>query len=321
MKAVRAIVMMAALAGASTHNAAAQERAPLVAVLSWWSSTTLDLYAPFRRRLGELGYVEGRNIALEFHFAEGISGRAASLAGDLARRDVKVILAMATPAAHAAKAATTTIPIVMMVADPLATGLVPNISRPGGNITGMTSVSPALAGKRLELLREILPRLARIAFLGSTRDPNTRTFLAATEAAAQALGVLVQPALVGDASQFKAAFAAMAAERIDAVVVQPLFIDEIAALAKLSLEFRLPLIADQSEFARSGSLLSYGVDRDELYIQLADYVDKILKGAKPGDLPVGQVAKFKVVVNLKTAKALGFTVPPAVLERADEVIE
>ena len=269
----------------------------------------------------ELGYVDGRNIHVEYHSAEQRSDLAATLAADLVRREVDIIVAVATPAAHAAKNATATIPIVMQVSDPLATGLVASLAQPGGNLTGVSSSGPDLAGKRLELLRELRPDLARVAFLGAANDPNARTFLNETQAAAASIRVRLQPLLVTGPEEFDAAFATMIQEQAQGLIVQPLFVGHRAKLAELAARHRLPMVAEQRTFAVAGGLAAYGVNRSALSRRWAYYVDKILKGAKPADLPVELPTTFELVINLKTAKALGLEVPPTLLARADEVIE
>ena len=295
---------------------------PRIAILDFFpSATSMDSVGPFREGLRELGYIEGRNIHVEYHSAEQRGELAAKLAADFVQRRFDIIVAFATPAAHAVKSATTTIPIVIAVADALATGLVASLARPGGNITGVTSSSADLAGKRLELLRELRPGLARVAFLGAANDPNTRTFVQETKAAADSINVQLQPLLVTGPEEFEAAFTAMIAERTDGLIVQPLFFGHRSKLAELAARHRLPMIADQRRFAEAGALGTYGVDRKTYYRQPAVYVDKILKGAKPADLPVEQPTKFELIINLKVAKVLGLTVPLPLLARADEVIE
>jgi putative ABC transport system substrate-binding protein len=315
---------IAGIAGAAALPLAAraQETAPRIAVLDFFpsasSATTME---PFRQGLRDLSYVDGRTIIVEYHSAEQRGERAAKLAADLVRRRFDIIVAFATPAAHAAKNATTTIPIVIAVADALATGLVASLARPGGNITGVTSSSPDLAGKRLELLRELRPGLTRVAFLGAANDPNTRTFLRETQAAADSIRVRLQPLLITGPDEFESAFAAMSAERAEGLIVQPLFVGHRSKLVELAARHRLPMLADQRVFAEAGAIVTYGVDRKAFYRHPALYVDKILKGTKPSDLPVEQPTKFELTINLKTAKALGLTIPATVLARADEVIE
>ena len=281
----------------------------------------MDSVGPFREGLRELGYIEGRNIYVEYHSAEQRSELAAKLAADFVQRRFDIIVAFTSPAAHAVKSATTTIPIVIAVADVLATGLVASLARPGGNITGVTSSNADLVGKRLELLRELRPGLTRVAFLGAANAPITRTFVQETKAAADSINVQLQPLLVTGPEEFEAAFTAMVAERADGLIVQPLFAGHRGKLAELAARHRLPMIADQRSFAEAGALGTYGVDRKTYYRQPAVYVDKILKGAKPVNLPVEQPTKFELVINLKTAKALGLEVPPSLLARADAVIE
>ncbi len=305
----------------TTVTTAQSERPARVAVLSWFQAPPAGALDQFRQRLAELGHVEGRNIVFEFHSAEERNDRAAAIAADLARRQVDVIVVLATPAAHAVKNATGTIPIVALVADPEATGLVASHARPGGNITGITSASPDLAAKRLELLREIRPQLKRVAFLGSSRDPQTATFLRGTQRAADSLSIELTPILIGGPEDFGVAFAAMADVRVEALIVQPLFFDHREMLAKLALTYSLPMISDLRPFAEAGSLLAYGADSRETYRRAAGYIDRVLKGAKPADLPIEQANWLSLAVNLRTAKALGIVVPPAVLQRADEVIE
>ncbi len=297
-------------------------KAPRIGFLGWYSAdAAVRFVEPFRAGLRELNYVEGRNIQVEYHWADANAERAAAIARDLAQRQVDIIVVWATPAAHAVKAATQTIAIVLMVADPLATGLVPNLTRPGGNITGFGSVSTELSGKRLELLTELLPGLRKVAFLGSTLDPNAQTFVRATTAAAANLGIAMQPLLVEGPEGFDGASAAMADAGASAVIVQPIFMDQRVRVAALALKHRLPTVSDHREFAQSGGLIAYGASAREQIWRIAYYVDRILKGARPGDLPIEQPTKFELLINLATAKALGLAIPTSILARADEVIE
>ena len=313
------------LSGAAAWPLAARAQtaqAPRIAILDFSpSAASMDSVGPFREGLRELGYIEGRNIYVEYHSAEQRSELAAKLAADFVQRRFDIIVAFTSPAAHAVKSATTTIPIVIAVADVLATGLVASLARPGGNITGVTSSNAELVGKRLELLWELRPGLTRVAFLGAANAPITRTFVQETKAAADSINVQLQPLLVTGPEEFEAAFTAMVAERADGLIVQPLFAGHRSKLAELAARHRLPMIADQRSFAEAGALGTYGVDRKTYYRQPAVYVDKILKGTKPADLPVEQPTKFELIINLKAAKALGLTVPPSLLARADEVIE
>jgi putative tryptophan/tyrosine transport system substrate-binding protein len=210
---------------------------------------------------------------------------------------------------------------VIAVADATATGLVTSLARPGGNITGVSAASPDAAGKRLELHREFRPGLTRVAFLGATNDPNTRTFLKETQTAADAIRLQLQPVLISGPEEFESAFGTMVSQRAEGVIVQPLFVGHRVKLVELANRHRLPLVSDQRVFAEAGAIATYGVDRSTFYRHPASYVDKILKGAKPTELPVEQPTKFVLVVNLKAAKSLGIEVPLTILYRADEVIE
>jgi putative ABC transport system substrate-binding protein len=295
---------------------------PHIGVLDFFpSSVSTEFMTPFQERMSALGHVDGQNIRVEYRSAEQRGDRAAEIAADFVRREVDIIVALATPAAHAAKNATRTIPIVMSVANPLATGLVSNLARPGANLTGVTSTSTDLAGKRLGLLRELRPGAARVAFLGAANDPNTSTFVQETRAAANSIGVQFKPFLVTGPEEFEAAFATMVKEGVDGVLVQPLFVGHRVKLAELAIQKRLPMIGDQPQFAASGALAAYGNNRRTLFGRLAYYVDKILKGAKPADLPIEQPTQFHLLINLKTANVLGLTIPPKLLFTADEVIE
>jgi putative ABC transport system substrate-binding protein len=308
---------------AASRRARAQPAAkvPRVGVLAWFSAdAAVRFVEPLRQSLRELNHIDGSTIQLEFHWADHSPERAAAIARDLVDRQVDVIVAWATPAAHAAKHATQSVPVVMMVADPLATGLVSNLKRPGGNLTGFGSLSTELSGKRLELLSELLPGLRNVAFLGSSRDPQAGIFVRETEAAAASLSVAVRT-LMADTADFESAFASMQAEGVAAVIVQPIFLGERARIAALALKYRLPAISDFREFAAAGLLIAYGSNPREQIRRVASYVDRILKGAKPGDLPIEQPTRFEMVINLRTAKALGLAIPPAVLARADEVID
>jgi putative ABC transport system substrate-binding protein len=296
---------------------------PRVAVLDWESPAT-DRLEAFRQGLRELGYVEGQNILVEYHYAEGRTDRADELAAEMARRRVNVIVAFATPAAHAAKSATSTIPIVFATSDPVGTGLVPNLARPGGNLTGVSNMMPDLESKRVELLREIMPGLKRVGFLGSTRDPAAKNFVREAQAAAERVGLRVHPVLVGSPDEIDGALVGMARDKIEAVIVQSLFVlssGAAAKLAELALRDRLPAISNYAHFAERGGLMSYGPRGDFSRRAAAHYVGRILKGAAPADLPVQQPTEFQLVLNLRTAKALGLTIPPTLLARADEVIE
>ena len=276
----------------------------------------------FRQGLRELGYEEGRNINLEYRWAQGRDERFPALVADLVRLKVDVILAGAG-AVQAAKRATTTIPIVMPVSgDPVRAGLVTSLARPGGNITGLTSLSGELPGKWIELLKETIPRVSRVAVLWDpASDPSQ---VKTSEAAAQSLGVRLHVLKVSRADGFEPALAEARKNDAGALIVlgSPFFYVHRTHLVELAAKHRLPTIYAQREFVvGSGGLMSYGPDYHDQFRRAAAYVDKILKGAKPADLPIEQPTKFELVIGLKNAKALGLTIPPAVLARADRVIE
>jgi putative ABC transport system substrate-binding protein len=278
----------------------------------------------FRQGLRELGYVEGKNIVIEWRAADGNRDRQRALAAELVRLKVDVIVASSGGDTRAAKEATATIPIVMTQSDdPVASGFVASLARPGGNITGVSTLSPETSGKRLELLKEIVPKLSRVAVFGTSTSPgNTRT-LKEIEIAAGALGVKLQYLDVLTAKDIEPAFRAASKERADAVLeivsgsIRSSQRKEITALA---IKSRLPLMLERPDHVEAGGLMSYGVYLPDLDRRAAVYVHKILKGAKPADLPVEQPTKFELVINLKTAKQIGLTIPPNVLARADRVI-
>jgi putative ABC transport system substrate-binding protein len=317
---LRLPLLLPLAAGPALAQSAA--RPPRIGFIGWYTAdAAVRFVEPFRRGMREFNYVEGRNVEVEYHWADASAERAAALARDLVSRQMDLIIVWATPAAHAVKNATQSIPVVMTVADPLATGLVSNLTRPGGNITGFGSASTELSGKRLELLAELLPGLRKVAFLGSTQDPNAHTFVRETVASGATRGIEIQKLLVDGPDGFDGAFAEMVRGRAAAVVVQPIFIDQRARVTALALKHRLPAVSDHREFAQSGGLLAYGASSQEQFRRIAYFVDRILKGARPGDLPIEQPTEFELLVNQRTARALGLAIPPAVLARADEVIE
>jgi putative tryptophan/tyrosine transport system substrate-binding protein len=274
---------------------------------------------PFREALRDFGYVEGKNIEIEVQSAEGQAIRLPELAAELVRRRVDVIVAVQTPAAHAAKNATRDIPIVMMAGDPIATGLISNLARPDGNLTGLSSSAAELAAKSLELVPEIVPAARRVGVLGNADDPFMKPFLEQIHQGAPAVRLEVQTIIVRGNDELDGAFAAIARERADAVVIQGSF--PVKLTVDLALKYRLPSLSTQKSAVQGGILMSYSASFAERGRQIAGYVDKILKGAKPADLPVQQPTKYEIAINLKTAKALGLTIPPTFLARADEVIE
>jgi putative ABC transport system substrate-binding protein len=319
----RGLLSLAALFGGAWAGAARgqQNRSARIGVLSAFSARDWERYGPMIGVLRERGYVEGRNITFEYRFTEGDAALARRYAAELVAARVDLIVALATPAAHAAKDTTQTIPIVFTVADPLATGLVSNLARPGGNLTGVSTVATDLAVKQLELLREIFPAADRLAFLGSTQDPNAHTFLRQIETAGAQLGVGVRGMLIAGAGEFEAAFAAASAARTAAVIVQPIFVPNRVLIAELALRHRIAWIGDNREYAEAGALVAYGADRNALFRRMGVQIDRILRGAHPGELPVEQATHFQLIVNLRTARALGVDLPATVLARADEVIE
>ena len=278
----------------------------------------------FKEGLRELGYVEGENVVLDVRFAAGRLDRLPSLAAELVRRDVDIIVTGGEAAIQAAKAATRTIPIVMGASnDPVGAGLVESLARPGGNITGSTILAPELSRKRLGLLREMGLGIVRVAVLSDPTSPGTARDLEETQTAARALGVRLQVWTVRAPRDLDEAFARMRKERAEALVIlaDPVFTALRARIVKLAAAARLPSIYYWKEFVDAGGLMSYGPSLQVLYRRAATYVDKILKGAKPGDLPIEQPSKFELVINLETAKALGLTIPPSLLQPADQVIE
>ncbi len=299
---------------------AQQSRLPRVGVLV--TSAPEPFWDLFRAGLRANGYIEGRNIQLELRSAEREPERLRVLADELVRLKVDVIAASLTPAVIAAKQATSEIPIVMAPAgDPVRTGLVSSLARPGGNVTGLSSTTAELFAKTLELIREVLPSTRRVGVLANAAtaaDPFAIPFVEQIEGAGRILGIAIQTIRVHGDEEFDAAFAAMVEERADAVMLQG-SLPRKAAL-DLALKHRLPLVGGQL-LIREGGLLSYSANQSDTYRRAAYYIDRILKGAKPADLPVEQPTRFEIVVNLKTAKALGIDVPPTLLARADEVIE
>ena len=289
-------------------------------------STTLNVanFYALREGLRQLGYAEGQNLVIEYRSADGRDDRFPGLARELLALKVDVIVTRGTPAAKAVKNATSTVPVVMTASgDPVGVGLVTSLARPGGNITGLSAIVGELSPKRLELIREIVPGLARIAVLANTSNDAVRRDWARIETAARSLGVQSQLLDLRESDALGPTFDDASARRADALVV---VIDAITQanqqrIVDLAMKHRLPAIYSSREFVNAGGLISYGVSYPDLYRRAATYVDKILKGTKPADLPVVQPTKFELVINLKTAKALGIGVPPTLSARADEVIE
>ena len=305
-------------------SSTAQQQAgkvPRIGVLTF-TQMTAALQEAFRQGLLDHGYVEGQNIVVEWRAAEGRPDRAKALAVELARLNVDVIVANLTPAVQAAKDATSTIPIVMASAgDPVGTGFVASLARPGGNITGMTGISAELSGKRLELLRELIPGLTRVGLLINATNPFAKTLVDETQVAAKRTGVRLYVVDVRRPQEIDAAFLAMTKQRAGAVIVDGALTAPAWQAAELAVRHRLPSVSNQRQFVDSGGLMFHGAQFADVYRRAASYVDKILKGAKPGTLAVEQPTRFELAINLRTAKALGLTVAPSLLLRADQVIE
>jgi ABC-type uncharacterized transport system substrate-binding protein len=278
----------------------------------------------FRQGLRELGYVEGKNIVIEWRFAAGKQDRQRAMAADLARLKVDVIVAVGTGDIRAAKEASATIPIVMVSGgDAVGSGLVASLARPGGNITGLATLRPELSGKRIELLTEIVPRLSRVAVFASSSSADSDQLSKELELAAGAFGVKLQSLDILTPKDFESAFRDAAKGRAQAVLVRvpgPILTPRQKDVAELAVKNRIPAIYENSEEVEAGGLMSYGTNASDRYRRAATYVDKILKGAKPADLPVEQPTKFEFIINLKAAKQIGLTIPPNVLARADRVI-
>ena len=278
----------------------------------------------FRQGLHELGYIEGKNIIVDYRYAEGDARREREHAAELVRRKLDVIVTAGPTVTRAVKEATITIPVVMAQdGDPVASGFVASLSRPGGNITGLSSLSPELSGKRLEFLKEIVSNLSRVTAIGDSREPNNAHLLKELDLAAGALKVKLQYIDVRSFNDIETAFQAAAKERADGVVLLGSVVFNVhrKQIVQLAIKHRLPATYTRPEFVEQGGLMTYGPSINDLFRRAASYVDKILKGAKPADLPVQQPTKFEFIVNLKAAKQIGLTIPPNVLVRADRVIK
>ncbi len=317
----------APLAAAQAQGARTVPRIGVLTIGALGSPETERGLDAFRQGLRELGYVQGQNILIEYRAADGKLESLPRLATELVRLKVDVILAGATPAARAAQKATTTIPIVASsMGDPVGDGLVANLARPGGNITGTTFLGPELVPKRLELLKEALPKVTRVAALlhpDAFGERTMRDMVKDTEAAARTLGVQLQLVQVRGPNEFDSAFSMMARQHADALIVfaSVMLFSQRRSIVALAAKSRLPAMFNNRESVEIGGLISYGASLTDLSRRGATYVDKILKGAKPADLPVEQPTRFELVINLKTAKALGLTIPPSLLQRADEVTQ
>jgi putative tryptophan/tyrosine transport system substrate-binding protein len=280
--------------------------------------------AAFQQGLRALGYVEGRDVALEYRYANGKDDLLPGFTAELVRAGVDVILTWGTPSARAAKDGTSTIPVVMAaIADPTGTGIVQSLARPGGNITGLTSIAVEIDGKRLEFLKDITPALSRVGVFWNPANPVGKLLVAQTKMAADTLSLELLLIPIPDVGQFEQAFATVIRERPNGLTVNSdtLFLDNQSRILDFVTKARIPAMYPYREFVEAGGLMYYGPNYPDLFRRAATYVDKILKGAKPTDLPVEQPTKFELVINLKTAQALGITVPQSLIARADELIE
>ena len=313
---------------ALTCLAEAQQPKKVIKV-GWLESSITDRGSPlweiFLRRLSELGYVEGQNIAFEYRSADNKLDRLPALATELVGLSVDLLITTATPATQAAKNATKTIPIVFiqLAVDPVAAGFVNSLARPGGNITGLTNIAAELAGKRLELLKETVPKLSRVALLWEPQNAGSAQTWKESQMPARELGLQLHSLEVSSADQFESAFKEAIKARSAAVAVTPMVLasSNRKQIVELAAKTRLPAMYYRDSFVESGGLMSYGADLADHFMRAATYMDKILKGAKPADLPVEQPTKFEFIINLKTAKQIGLTIPPNVLARADKVIK
>jgi putative ABC transport system substrate-binding protein len=320
---VAAGLLVAPLAAEAQQQSRKVFRIGLLGTVPLTEPGASHIWDGFFEGLRQLGYVEGRNIVIEGRYSEGRSERLPTLAAELVRLKVDVIVAAGYTAAMA-KGATSTIPIVMTNhGDPVASRLVASLARPGGNVTGLSLMNPELIGKQLQLLKEAMPQLSRVAVLSNPAHPDHPRSLRQAEVAARALKVRLQILKARAPTEFTGAFSAATKESAGALLVlaDPMFFGERTRIIELVERSRLPLMGAQPEYAEAGGLLAYGIDQRDNFRRAATYVDKILKGAKPGDLPVEQPTKFELIVNQKTAKTLGVRIPPAVLARADRVIE
>lgn len=318
--------VVATLSGAllwpAFEPAAAQPSRPLLGVVSWQPPSERTRLDAFVAELARLGYVAGVSYDLEFRATDGNLAATEAAVADLLRKGVAILVVLSTPTVHVAKRATQSVPIVMMsVADPLATGLVASLGRPGGNITGLSMLGADLAPKRVDLLHEMRPSLRVLGFLGSGDDPNMPTILRGNKQAADALGIRFVSAIVSGPSGIADGLAALRRDGAEVVSIQPIFSGHHETIVRMGLDLGLPIVADYPMFAEAGGLMSYGVNPALHGRRAAVFVDRILKGADPGELPIEQPTEIEFVINLSTARRLGWDIPQSVLLRADRVIE
>ena len=323
---MRTVLLLIGIILAPVHFADAQQRKNVSQIgylSSQDSARGSGRLEVIRHNLRELGYIEGQNIVIEYRYTEGKPDRAPELAAELVRLKVDVILASSAVVALAAKNATRTIPIVFnSQADPVASGLVDSLARPGRNLTGFTPIAPVLAGKRLELLKDIIPKLSRVAIMWELKNPGSEESWKESQLPARQLGLQIHSIEVGSAGEFESVFskASKSGSGALAVTLSGLFSSHQKQIVSLATKHRIPTIYTGGEFVENGGLMSYGADEDESVKRIAMMIDKILKGAKPADLPVEQATTFDFVINLKSAKQIGLTIPPNVLARADKII-
>jgi putative tryptophan/tyrosine transport system substrate-binding protein len=318
------LVAVVLFAVAVVAEAQQPKKIPRIGFLSGATPSTISTRVEaFRQGLRELGYSEGKNIVIEWRYAEGKLDRLPALAAELVHLKVDVIVSAAPAPTRSAKQATATIPIVMgNDDDPVGSGFAASLARPGGNVTGLSTLSPEISGKQLDLLKEIVPKLSRVGVLGDVTRPGHPQALKELNVAANAFGVQVQYLEVQEPNDIETAFRAARKEHADAVLVlqSAVLLNQRKQIADLAVKSRLPAIYLSQEHVEDGGLMTYGVNINDLFRRAATYVDKILKGAKPADLPVEQPIKFQLIINLKAAKQIGLTIPPNVLARADKVI-
>jgi len=321
------ITLLSGIVAAWPLAARAQQPAKIPRIGFLGNSTATmeaNLIGPLRDGLRELGYEEGRNVIIEFRWADGKYDQFPALVAELLAAKVDVIMTSGTPATLAIKKATSTVPLVFIaVGDPVGTGVVPNLGRPGGNITGLSSIAPDLEGKRLELLREVVPKLSHVAFFLNPANAFHTASMRQARVAAQSLGIKLQPMEVNKSEQLDGAFASIVKEKPDALLIlaDRIFLHNRKRMMEFAIQQRLPSVNAYRELVEAGGLISYGPSYEDMHRRAAVYVDKILKGTKPADLPIEQPTKFTLLINLKTAKTLGLTVPPTLVARADELIE